>query len=315
MWNGLVGTYSERDSQGIYSVSLDETTGMLENVQLFAPLENSKYLARQGDRLISLCSEGGRGGVALLNGAGKLLSKCLFEEGIPCYVLAEGDFLYCSNYHLGTVSLLRCVGEEISLVKQQSIAVKAGAHQVISYKNLCFVPCLHLDTMKIFSKDLEPQGEIRFPTGAGCRHGVLSLNQEFLYVLGELSNEIYCISLETREILSSMSILPPNVESKEGGSALRLSEDGKRLYASTRGEVNGIALVDIQGRDMTLGGFFSSEGCHPRDILNICQDKFLLVANQHSDSLVVFDCEKNFAKICEVAVPEGVAILERMNET
>lgn len=311
MWHGLLGTYSQGRSQGMYSFSLDENKGTLTGVKLFAPIENSKYLGKNRKHLFSLCSEEEGGGVAVFDFQGNLQCKLLFESVISCYLLVEEDNLYCSNYHLGTVSHLEYRDGTLKLLKQKLIQEKAGAHQVISHGDSLYVPCLHLDKMVVFSKNLEILDEILFPSGAGCRHGVIDKEQKLFYVLGELSNEIYCISLKTREILSSISILPPDTQSHEGGSALRISEDGSRLYASTRGEVNGIAVLGIQGETMELLQFFSSEGNHPRDILNICQDRFLLVANQHSDSLVVFDCENKYKITDKVNIPEGVALLER----
>lgn len=311
MWHGILGTYSQGRSQGIYSFSLDETKGTLSNVALFAPLENSKYLAKDEKSLFSLYSEEGRGGVAVFDFAGNLQCKLLFESGISCYILVENEYVYCSNYHLGTVTQLEYRDGRLKLLAQSLIQEKAGAHQVISHGEHLYVLCLHLNKIVVFSKNLEVLDEILFPHGAGCRHGVICKEEKYLYVLGELSNEIYCISLKKREILSKISILTDGIHSNEGGSALRISQDGTRLYASTRGEVNGIALVKIQGETMELKQFISSEGNHPRDILNICKDKYLLVANQHSDSLVVFDCENNYKMTDKVNIPEGVALLER----
>lgn len=311
MWHGLLGTYTTGRSEGIYSFTLDEKLGTLGEISLFTPIENAKYLAKNQKHLFSLYSEEGRGGVAVFDFQGNLLSSLLFESGVPCHILVEQEFIYCTNYHLGTVNKLSYVSGQLKLLAQTLIQEKAGAHQLISYENRLYVPCLHLDKIVIFSQELQVLGEILLPPGAGCRHGIVGKEQELLYILGELSNEIYCISLNDGKILSQISILPPGVESTEGGSALRRSEDGKRLFASTRGEVNGIAVVEIQGETMEMTRFFSSEGNHPRDILNICQDRYLLVANQHSDSLVVFDCENNYKITDKVTIPEGVALIER----
>lgn len=310
-----MGTYSEGRSRGIYSFSFDEKEGSLSDVSLFAEVENSKYLAINDEFLFTLCSENGKGGVAVFDFQGNCVEKLLFEEVISCYLLLEGNFLYCSNYHLGTVTKLEFSSGKLQVLKKVFFAEKAGAHQVIPYKNNIFVPCLHLDKIFVLGKDLEVQGEILFQKGSGCRHGVVSLDGKYLYVLGELSNNIYCISTESLEVTTQISMIPVLSTSKEGGAALHMSEDGTKLFASTRDAENLVTIVKIQGETMIIEQIAESGGKHPRDILNICGDQYVLVANRDSDTLDVLDYKNDMKKISSVEVPEGVSIIMKGNKS
>ena len=90
-----------------------------------------------------------------------------------------------------------------------------------------------------------------------------------------------------------------------------MSRDGKTIYASIRGTQNLIAVLSVSGESLSLTHHFSTHGSHPRDILPICDDRFLLVANRDSDNLVLFDCKHNDQHINQIDIPEGVAIVTK----
>ena len=71
--------------------------------------------------------------------------------------------------------------------------------------------------------------------------------------------------------------------------AIRLSSDGRFLYVTDRGEANRILVYAIaaDGR-LQLLQKRDSEGREPRELAIAPDGRFLLVANQFGDSLVVF---------------------------
>ena len=75
-----------------------------------------------------------------------------------------------------------------------------------------------------------------------------------------------------------------------GAAALHLSPDGKFLYASNRANANDLAIysVDAQAGTLTPVGHQNSSGIKPRDFCIDPTGKFLVVANQDSDNLVIF---------------------------
>ncbi len=308
---GYVATYTEKTSEGIYQFQLDENSGMLSHVSLLGKVKNSKYLALTKEYLFSLHDEEEGSGVTVLDLDGNSIDKLTFGKGAACYILAVGDSIYTTNYSDGTVCKLHFdpKTKKLSLVTSYSVQEKAGCHQAILMDGKYLVPCLLLDKILVFDENLKKLDEIPFPQGSGPRHGVVSKDAAYLYIIGELSNKVYAVNTKTKEIEAEISILPQGEEQNHGGAALRLSEDGKRLYASTREEQNRITTLDISGKDMTVESTFSSQGRHPRDILNVLNDRYLLVANRGTNTLHSFDIHNKYKEINNVEVPEGVSIL------
>jgi 6-phosphogluconolactonase len=75
-----------------------------------------------------------------------------------------------------------------------------------------------------------------------------------------------------------------------GAAALHLSPDGKFLYASNRANANELVIysVDTQGGTLMPVGHQASLGVKPRDFCIDPTGKFLVIANQDSDNLVIF---------------------------
>lgn len=306
MGRGFVATYDEHGSQGIYQFHLAEETGMLSQVSLFGEIPNSKYLCLWQDYLFSLWDDKTEAGVAVFHQDGRACHRLAFEASGSCYVLATQKAVYACNYSAGTVSKLEFDQntERLSWIKTYEIQEGAGCHQVIPYGDFLLVPCLHLDSIYVFQEDLSLDHVIPMPKGSGCRHGVLS--QEYLYVIGELSNCVYTLDMKTETVVSQVSILPPGQEQEGGGAALRLSEDGKKLYASTRGDLDLCTLLTVEGPTLTVESHFSAAGKHPRDIF-LCEP-YLLVVNRGSDTLISFRVEENVEEINRVDLPAGVSI-------
>lgn len=308
---GLVGTYSEHNSQGIYQFTLDQESGILGNVSVFASIKNSKYLAVTDEYVFALFDDQEQSGVAVYDFQGTLVVKETYENSTSCHLLVLGNDIYTCHYHLGTIShlIFDPSKKTLSYMGQNVIMEKAGSHQVIANGNLLYVPCLHLDSIKLFTRSLQEQGEISLPVGSGCRHGVFSLDGTYLYVIGELSNEIHVINVSKKEVVSSYSLLPENVRQNHGGAALRLSGDGKRLYASTREPENRITVFHVEESTLLVETSFVVDGEHPRDILNVLNDRYLLVATRATNTMHSYDIEKEFAEINRVEIPAGVSII------
>ncbi len=74
------------------------------------------------------------------------------------------------------------------------------------------------------------------------------------------------------------------------GAEIMISPDGKFLYASDRGDLNLIAIfsIDAASGKLTLKGTVSTEGKHPRNFIIDPTGNYLLVANQDSESIIIF---------------------------
>lgn len=312
MITGYVGTYTSDLSQGIYRFELDESTGVLSNKVLFKKIKNSKYIACNNEYIYSLYDGEGGSGVLVMNHNGDLIDSLLFEKVTSCFIGFKGNDIYTANYHEGTVSKLKFDGNKLQFIKTLKIKDMAGCHQVIFFQDKLIVPCLFLDEVKILNEDLEIIDSIELPKGSGPRHGVISTDNKRLYLNTELSNELFTYEIVDGKFkcIYQMSILPNSETNKEGTAALRISRNGRKLYISTRG-LNIITVVDIGGHLPKLLQFEESGGNHPRDILDVANDKYLLVANRFSNELLAYRLLQGRIGIVtsKLDIPEGVSIV------
>jgi 6-phosphogluconolactonase (cycloisomerase 2 family) len=133
---------------------------------------------------------------------------------------------------------------------------------------------------------------LQLPEGSGPRHLLFDASGRHAYLTLELSNQVALLDyqdrrLRLRTLYDLDPPLHPPVDRRLG--ALHLSGDGRFLYVSRRGAENQLvvyavdpfngALDELQRRD--------SGGVEPREFALAPNGRFLLVANQRSDNLLV----------------------------
>lgn len=277
------GTYAENGSEGMYTFTFDE--GRLSPARPFCPTRNSKYLTVTENGIVTVCDFEERSGAALVDFQGEVLSEAAFEDCTSCFVTAEEGVVYTANYHEGTVSRLALRGAALRYQDTVTIREKAGCHQVLRWRNRILVPCLFLDEVRLFDGDMNPVGAIAFPAGTGPRHGVFSEDGTRLYLVSELSNELFVISTSDWAIQARTSVLPGGLTHRKDTAAIRLSGDGRHLYVSTR-TMDLLSVVELDGDAPRLVQTLPCEGEHPRDFILV--GDWLLVANRFSGSVVAF---------------------------
>ena len=303
---GYVGTYNENGSKGIYR--FDYENGQLSNPTLFSSVKNSKYIKHYKDMLISVGDFEHGSGVCLFDQNGKLIDQLVYEKNASCYVDVHNEHIYTTNYHEGSISEIALKNGKLRLVETMIIQHGGGCHQVLFDNNEIMVICLLLDQIKIFDQELEMTGSIRFPAGFGPRHGVFSKDGRWLYVIGELSNQLAAIELAQRGIVNIISVLENEQINQKDSAAIRISDDGKFVYVSTRGK-NVISVIEVDQEKMILKQVVSTLGDHPRDF--IIYDGHLIVANRKSNELISFKLINGLVdenKVSTIPLIEGVSI-------
>jgi len=159
------------------------------------------------------------------------------------------------------------------------------------------------------------QKTLNMAEAAGPRHLVFHPNKNWMYVLNELNNTISLVTNNNGNysIKTTVSTLPKGYEKYTKAADIRVSNDGKFLYASNRGH-NSIAIfkVNLQNGDLVLVGFEPVKGANPRNFSLTLDDKFLLVANQDSNNIVSFKRDVETGKLSfvnEIQAPNPVCIL------
>ncbi len=168
------------------------------------------------------------------------------------------------------------------------------------------------------SLSLQSEPSIVFETepGAGPRHLTFHPNGEYAYLVNELNGTVVAFSYdgESLEELQTISTLPENYEGRFSGADIRVSADGRFLYASNREDLNNIVIYSIDRNSGRLEnvGEQSSGGAHPRNFMIDPTGAYLLVANRHTDNIVVFERDQDSGLISptgtEINVSQPVSL-------
>ncbi|MGL5721051.1 MAG: beta-propeller fold lactonase family protein [Brevinema sp.] len=307
----FIGTYLSDGGEGVYQLDFDPTSRKILNVALCCPAEDSKYLYIEKEEIFSIFKGKKQCGVAVYRKNGTLIDSVEYENSASCYVIKHLDYVYTANYHEGTITKLHYNNGSLKIVSQKLIKEKAGCHQIIFLKDRLLIPCLLLDKMFILDFELNIVGELDFPAKAGPRHGIISRDGKYLYLLGELDDALYTFLIENREFIlqDRQSLLVADSPPAGASAALRMSNDGKTLMASTRG-ANQITLIDISKGIPVIKSRYPSGGDHPRDMLNVLNDSYLVVAHKTSGTVVIFALNKDYTleKCSEASIKGAVAI-------
>ena len=305
----FAGTYTAKFSQGIYSFSFED--GRLSSSQLFCEIKNPKYLTKKDNCLITVADFDFESGVALINAEGDIKNKIAFEKRSSCFITSVDDDIYTANYHTGVVTHLKLVQDELKFINSIQIQDGAGCHQILVFHDRILVPCLFLDRVFIFDRSLKKIGSIHFNANTGPRHGVFSKDGKYLYLVSELSNELFVIETNEWNIIHQIPVLMSKEIHVRDTAVIRLSDDEKFIYVSTRTK-DVISVIELEDHKPTVIQTVSCGGKHPRDFVLLGQ--YLLCANKNTNEVVSFKINDDgtLGKIVDrIEVPEVVALIQQ----
>ena len=170
-------------------------------------------------------------------------------------------------------------------------------------KYLCIVD-LGTDSIHVLTKRLEPVSEIAMPAGSGPRHLVFSPDGKYAFCITEMKSSICVMRYENgnSEFISEVSSLPPEFSGESCAAAIRISDDGRHLYASNRGD-SSIAVFEVDGPELKNPLFVPCGGSSPRDIF--ISGEYMLCANEFSDDVTVLRMDSGLPGdvVSRVSVP------------
>ncbi|MBL1229253.1 lactonase family protein [Enterococcus sp. BWB1-3] len=335
----LLGTYTRRASKGIHEILLDTDKGQLLEVELAAEGNGPTYvtMSKKGN-LYSVIELGEEGGAAAFEKDGEKsfkLINAVTEKGAPhCYVAVDENrqLLYGANYHRGMVYTHRILADgSLELADIVTHDEETGPHKNqnnahVHYTDLTpdqrLVVC-DLGTDRVYTYDVDDDGKLTevaqyvAEPGTGPRHLVFHPNNQFAYLFGELDNTVTVLAYNAADGTFSqtqkLSTLPEDFTDFNGGAAIRISKDGRFLYASNRGH-NSIAVfaVNESGNEVELIQLISTEGDFPRDFALNSSEEFVVAANQNTDNLTLYRRDKENGLLTviqkDIYAPECVCV-------
>ncbi len=111
---GYIGTYTKKESKGIYTFQLNLNEKKLENVELAAEVGSPTYLTISADKqyLYAVAKRGEQGGAAAFtvnteNGILTSINEELSDGVSPCHISVDqaNQHVITANYHKGTIEL------------------------------------------------------------------------------------------------------------------------------------------------------------------------------------------------------------------
>jgi 6-phosphogluconolactonase len=161
---------------------------------------------------------------------------------------------------------------------------------------------------------------LTFP-GTGPRHLVFHPNKKFAYLLEEMGGAVVAYKYNNGRLDSVQNIRTHHPDSNGifHSADIHISSDGKFLYASNRNPQDNIAIfsIDQASGKLKLLGYVPAGGMSPRNFAIDPSGKYLLVANQLSNNVVIFKRNKKTGMITatgeEIKTPEPscLKMLER----
>ncbi len=334
--NLFIGTYTNSGkSEGIYVYSFDENTGKAKFRSVEKGVENPSYLCiSQNQKFVYAVNElnGDKiPGVSAFRfnaqtGDLDFINKVNSMGADPCYISTdtEGKHVFVANYSGGNLSVFNILPDgSLSKVAQtiqfngssinKNRQEKSHLHSVVlspDEKQL-FAADLGADKLYSFNIDENAQKEILKPTiqravqttaGSGPRHFVFHPNNKNAYLINELTADIAVFSYHDSQLteIQKLSMLPADEKRNVGAADIHISPDGKFLYASNRGEINDLSIYSIaKDGKLRFLAHQSSKGKTPRNFVITPKGKYLLVANQNSDEIVVFKRNKKTGLLSE----------------
>ena len=331
----LVGTYTKRDSEGIYQYKFNPETGESKLVSVTGSIDDPSYLAVSPDKkFVYAVSEVNGGSIKAysLGDSSLTFINSASSGGVhPCYVAVDntGKYVFAGNYTSGSVGVLPVtenggVGEPVQSIQHKGSgpnkARQEGPHvhsvNVSPNNKDVYVPDLGIDQIVAYRFDatkglLSPGASVSVKPGSGPRHMAFHPNGKFAYLVQEMAGMVtaFAYADSSLTMIEEVSTLPEGYEGDNASADIHISPDGKFLYASNRFHDSiAVFTIDSETGKLSLVSHHSVMGQVPRNFAISPDGKYLLVANQESDNIVVFERDKETGKLA----PTGKEIMVSM---
>ena len=345
-----IGTYTQKEGHvdgkaaGIYKMTFDPATLDLRVTDTMQGMVNPSFVALSPDHnTLYAVNEIGPGTDAVGRFEAYDLRAGTFGQRqasvgtgahAPCHISVDksGQLAVVTNYVGGVVCAfsLPLTDQTVPQLIQLPNVPRTNPRQESSHPHssvispdgrFVYVADLGTDRVMIYQYDqaqhkLLPAETpfVELPDGSGPRHMAFSTDGKTLYIVNELNNTVAVTQVAengTLQIRQSLTTLPATFQGASNIADVHLSKDGKVLYVSNRGH-NSIAVfrVDAAGSLQPVG-HVDTHGQIPRNFHLTNDGNWMLVANQNTGNIALFDLRKGdlpvFVKIVEVGTPVCVA--------
>ena len=261
--------------------------------------------------------------------------------GAPCFVSVDksGRVALVANYAGGSLALLP-IQTNGALAPAAHVVQHTGkgpnaerqaaphAHCILADPSNRFALAADLgaDRVFVYRLDLEgrslrhiEEGDAGLRPGAGPRHIAFHPTLPLVFVANELDSTVATLRFDAERgalsPLDTRSTVPAGWTGTNYPADIHLAASGRTLYLSNRGH-NSIAVFSVAestgGGALALEQLVSTDGDWPRNFTLDPTGRWLLVANQRSDSVVVFGRDPENGRLTptrqRIALPSPVCL-------
>lgn len=338
-----VGTYSGKESMGIYLFAMDPATGGLEPWGLAAEARHSSFLCvAPRHRTVYAVSEVGEfegqrsGSVSAFaidpaTHRLTLLNRQASGGSGPCFVSTDADeaFVLAANFGGGSVRMFPVrddgsldVGSSVQQhapgVDAQGRPTKPFAHSIIVDPSGRFALAADMGTDRIYvyridraAKALVPHDPpvVECAAGSGPRHLAFHPTAAVLFAINEKKLSITSFAFDAaRGRLESLETVPLVPRERAPGNAtaaeVAVHPGGRFVLGSVRGH-NSISVLafDEAARRLTPVGNATDTIDKPRNFVIDPSGRFVLVGNQARSTITVFRLDPQTGELTRVGDP------------
>jgi 6-phosphogluconolactonase (cycloisomerase 2 family) len=327
----LVGTYTDSPIDGINLLYFSPSENILTVETIAGGIANPSFViaSKDGKRVFSLEEESGTPGGQVLSfvripddDSLTLIDQEKSGGDHPCHISISPneDFVILGNYTGGSLSVFKVSAdgmlEHAQTIQHKGKSVNRQRQEKPHVHSTTFDPdgkrvlVADLGTDKIYVYDfdglqaepLKLSGEFPVTPGDGPRHLTFSADGKEVLVVEEMAAAMDVFTYENGVLVHKqrLSLIPEGFEGKVGAAEIRLSPDGKQVYVSNRGDANTISVFGKR----TSGEYvpvqnISSGGLMPRNFNLTADGKYLLVAHQASNDIVIFERDSFTGKLTQ----------------
>ncbi|WP_043302507.1 lactonase family protein [Pseudomonas sp. GM55] len=247
--------------------------------------------------------------------------QSLGSEPTHSSLSADGSYLFVSNYSVaedpgGTLAVLPVAADgKLKTVVQMSShpasrvnperQASAHVHSTIPSPDGRYVFSNDLGADKVFAYRFDPKANpelpltpatpafVQLPPGSGPRHLLFSADGKHAWLTMEMSAQVAVFDYHDGQLEQTqmVDLAAGQPVSDKAAAALHASADGKYLYVSNRGTANQLLVFAIDPATGHLNELQrrAVEGDHPREFSLDPSGRFLLIANQKSNQIVVVE--------------------------
>lgn len=238
------------------------------------------------------------------------------DEPTHASLSADEHYVFVSNYAVhpdpgGNLAVLPInadgsLGEVVQQFRNAPSKVNAErqasghVHSAVSNRDYLYASDLGADKVLIYryqsgsNAPLSPASpaSVQLPPGSGPRHLLFDASGNHAWLTLEMPAQVASFVWRAGNLIRTqlLDLAPGQTPVGGAGGGLHLSPDGRFLYVANRGTVNELVVyaVDHEGGLKPVQRR-SVEGDHPREFTLDPSGRFVLVANQKSNEIVVIE--------------------------